>query len=161
MIITAQQLKSWMKANLLCEALRAARLFEPDRNEEKWTNEHVYWEQRMSIFFFLKTNQLHWSKKHKASRRENNQTSDLSGNFFILWLVSFDPKFSPCFCMFWSLGVLCEILSGLDECIHYRLPGRMPGFLSFISCVFYNSFFDFFSFLVFSAIFFIKANRFK
>ena len=50
-IITAQQLKSWMKANLLCEALRAARLFEPDRNEEKWTNTHVYWEQRMSNFF--------------------------------------------------------------------------------------------------------------
>ena len=41
-----------MKANLLCEALRAARLFEPDRNEEKkGTNEHVYREQRMSIFF--------------------------------------------------------------------------------------------------------------
>ena len=40
-----------MKANLLCEALRAARLFEPDRNEEKkGTNEHVYREQTMSIF---------------------------------------------------------------------------------------------------------------
>ena len=151
MIITAQQFKSWMKANLLCEALRAARLFEPDRNEEKWTNEHVYWEQMMSIFFFYtRTNKIEVKTQSFLQRKQSN----LSGNFFILWVVSFDPKFSPCFCMFSSLGVLCEILREFDECIHYRLPGRMPGFLSFISCVFYNSFFDIFSFLMFSAIFF-------
>ena len=28
-----------MKAKSICETLKSARLFEPDRNEEKWTNE--------------------------------------------------------------------------------------------------------------------------
>ena len=52
---------------------------------------------------------------------KHNQTSDLLGNFVILWLVSFDPKFSPCSCTFWLHEVSLEILSGADECIYYRL----------------------------------------
>ena len=84
-----------MKANLLCEALRAARLFEPDRNEEKkGTNEHVYREQRMSIFFSL-----------------INKPITLTH-------------------------------SGLNECILYRLPGRIPGFL-FFHCSCFPEFFFF------------------
>ena len=40
-----------MNVKQICKVLKAARLFEPDRNVEKWTNEHVYWEQRMSNIF--------------------------------------------------------------------------------------------------------------
>ena len=70
-----------MKANEICKVLKVARLFEPDRNEEKWTNKHVYWEQRTPNF--LKNEPITLKKKHKASRRENKQTSDFSGNFVI------------------------------------------------------------------------------
>ena len=86
MTVSTQWLKTWIKAKQICKVLRAARLFEPDRNEEKWTNEHVYWEQRMSNFFINEPITFEW--KHKASCRENRQTSDLSGNFVIYdWLV--------------------------------------------------------------------------
>ena len=98
--VSTQWLKTGIKAKQICKVLRAVRLFEPDRNEEKWTNEHVYWEQRMSNFFINEPIRFKW--KHKASCRENKQTSDLSGNFVILWLVIFDPKLSPCLCLFWS-----------------------------------------------------------
>ena len=100
MIISTHWLSPWMNVKQICKVLRAVRLFEPDRNEEKWTNEHVYWEQRMSNFFINEPITFEW--KHKASCRENKQTSDLSGNFVILWLVSFDRKFSPSFFTFWS-----------------------------------------------------------
>ena len=87
-IITAQQLKSWMKANLLCEALRAARLFEPDRNEEKWTNEHVYWEQRMSIFFLFstRTNNIEVKTQIFPQRKQSN-LGPLRKLSFYDWLV--------------------------------------------------------------------------
>ena len=99
-IISTHWLSPWMNVKLICKVLRAVRLFEPDRNEEKWTNEHVYWKQRMSNFFINEPIRFKW--KHKASCRENKQTSDLSGNFVILWLVSFDRKFPPSFFTFWS-----------------------------------------------------------
>ena len=61
-----------MTAKWVLDALEAARLFEPDRNEEKWTNEHVYWEQRMSNFFYKRTNNI--EVKPQTSCRENKQT---------------------------------------------------------------------------------------
>ena len=88
MIISTHWLSPWINVKQICKVLRAVRLFEPDRNEEKWTNEHVYWEQRMSNFFINEPITFKW--KHKASCRENKQTSDLSGNFVILWLVKWN-----------------------------------------------------------------------
>ena len=53
--------------------LRAARLFEPDRNEEKRTNEQVYWEQRMSNFFFYKrTNNIEVKTQSFPQREQTN-----------------------------------------------------------------------------------------
>ena len=39
-----------MNVKEICKVLKAVRIFEPDQNEEKWTNEHVYWEQMMPNF---------------------------------------------------------------------------------------------------------------
>ena len=54
-----------------------------------------------SVFFCKRTNNI--EEKHKTYCIENKQTSDLSGNFIILWLVYFDLKFTACFCMIWPL----------------------------------------------------------
>ena len=55
-----------------------------------------------SVFFFV-NEQITLKLKHKTYCIENKQTLDLSGNFIILWLVYFEPKFTACFCMIWSL----------------------------------------------------------
>ena len=87
-------------------------------------------------------------RQRKLAASVKEQATEAAMNFFIQWLVTFDPKFSACFCMFWSLEVSLEILSGAYECIHYRLLDGLSGFSFFIGHVF-SSFFS------------IEANQFK
>ena len=43
------------------------RLFEPDRNEEKWTNEHV-----CSVFFCKRTNKIEVKTENLLHRKQTN-----------------------------------------------------------------------------------------
>ena len=46
---------------------------ESDRNEEKWTNQHDYWEQRMSNSFFCKrTNDIEVKAQNLLHRKQTN-----------------------------------------------------------------------------------------
>ena len=102
-----------MKANLLCEALRAARLFEPDRNEEKWTNEHVYWEQRMSNFFYKRTNNIEVKNTKLPAEKTNKPRTSQETLSFYDWLLAILNYLHACVCfdrVCLSLGIVfCSV----------------------------------------------------
>ena len=55
-----------------------------------------------SVFFFCKqANNIEVKTQTLLHRNQTNL--DLSGDFVILWLVYFDPKFTACFSMIWPL----------------------------------------------------------
>ena len=56
----------------------------------------------MFVVSFFVNEPIRLKLKQKTYCIENKQTSDLSGNFLILWLVYLDPKFTVCFYMIWS-----------------------------------------------------------
>ena len=61
-----------MKANEICKVLKVARLFEPDRNEEKWTNKHVYWEKKDAKLFKKRTNNIEVKTQSFPQRKQTN-----------------------------------------------------------------------------------------
>ena len=88
MIISTHWLSAWMNVKQICKVLRAVRLFEPDRNEEKWTNEHVYWEQRMSNFFYKRTNNIEVKNTKLPAEKTNKPRTSQETLSFHDWLVS-------------------------------------------------------------------------
>ena len=88
MIISTHWLSLWMNVKQICKVLRAVRLFEPDRNEEKWTNEHVYWEQRMSNFFYKRTNNIEVKNTKLPAEKTNKPRTSQETLSFYDWLVS-------------------------------------------------------------------------
>ena len=88
MTVSTQWLKTGIKAKQICKVLRAVRLFEPDRNEEKWTNEHVYWEQRMSNFFYKRTNNIEVKNTKLPAEKTNKPRTSQETLSFYDWLVS-------------------------------------------------------------------------
>ena len=83
--------------------------------------------------FYKRTNNIE-VKNTKLPAEKTNKPRTSQETFFILWLVSFDPKFSPCSCKFCSLEVFWEILKASDECKHYRLLTKFF-FISRVFCI--------------------------